>query len=98
MSCTGSPGRRSGSRPVTGSRSLPPCREDDMTESLADDPLDIAGEKFGSRLIMGTGGSPSLDVLGRALVASGTEMTTVAMRRVDPSARGSVLDLLTAHG
>jgi len=69
-----------------------------MTESLTDDPLVIAGDKFSSRLIMGTGGSPSLDVLGRALVASGTELTTVAMRRVDPSARGSVLDLLAAHG
>ena len=49
------------------------------------DPLVIAGEKFGSRLIMGTGGAPSLDVLDRALAASGTELTTVAMRRVAPS-------------
>ena len=60
-----------------------------------DDPLLIAGEAFGSRLIMGTGGAPSLDVLDRALAASGTELTTVAMRRVDPAAAGSVLDLLT---
>ena len=50
------------------------------------DPLVIAGEKFGSRLIMGTGGAPSLDVLDRALAASGTELTTVAMRRVAPGA------------
>jgi thiazole synthase len=64
---------------------------------VTDDPLVIAGVKFGSRLIMGTGGAPSLDVLGRALVASGTELTTVAMRRVDPNATGSVLDVLTAH-
>jgi thiazole synthase len=63
-----------------------------------DDPLTIAGETFSSRLIMGTGGAPSLDVLGRALAASGTELTTVAMRRVDPSAAGSVLDLLKDHG
>jgi thiazole synthase len=63
-----------------------------------DDPLVIAGESFSSRLIMGTGGMPSLDVLDRALVASGTELTTVAMRRVDPAAAGSVLDLLTARG
>jgi thiazole synthase len=63
-----------------------------------DDPLLIAGESFSSRLIMGTGGMPSLDVLDRALVASGTELTTVAMRRVDPAAAGSVLDLLTARG
>ncbi len=63
-----------------------------------DDPLVIAGEKFSSRLIMGTGGAPSLDVLGRALAASGTELTTVAMRRVDPGAGGSVLSLLAELG
>ena len=63
-----------------------------------DDPLVIAGESFSSRLIMGTGGMPSLDVLERALVASGTELTTVAMRRVDPASSGSVLDLLAARG
>lgn len=63
-----------------------------------DDPLVIAGESVNSRLIMGTGGTPSLDVLDRALVASGTEITTVAMRRIDPTAAGSVLDLLTARG
>lgn len=56
--------------------------------------LKIADREFGSRLIMGTGGAPSLDVLERALVASGTELTTVAMRRLDPSASGSVLELL----
>ena len=56
-----------------------------------DDPFVIAGEPMSSRLIMGTGGAPSLDVLDRALAASGTELTTVAMRRVDPAAAGSVL-------
>jgi thiazole synthase len=61
-----------------------------------EDPFVLAGRTFGSRLIMGTGGAPSLDVLRRALVASGTELTTVAMRRVDPAAAGSVLDLLAA--
>ncbi|MFG6193759.1 thiazole synthase [Nonomuraea sp. JJY05] len=58
------------------------------------DDLIIAGESFSSRLIMGTGGAPSLDVLDQALAASGTELTTVAIRRVDPSAPGSVLDVL----
>jgi thiazole synthase len=61
-----------------------------------DDPFVLAGRSFGSRLIMGTGGAPSLDVLRRALAASGTELTTVAMRRVDPAAAGSVLDVLAA--
>jgi thiazole synthase len=63
-----------------------------------DDPFVIAGEAMSSRLIMGTGGAPSLDVLDRALAASGTELTTVAMRRVDPAASGSVLDVLVARG
>src|ERR1700743_147581 len=62
------------------------------------DPLVIAGEKFGSRLIMGTGGAPSLDVLDRALAASGTELTTVAMRRVAPGGGRSVLGLLAERG
>lgn len=60
--------------------------------------LVIAGEAFGSRLIMGTGGAPSMRVLEEALRASGTELTTVAMRRVDVGARGSVLDVLGRCG
>ena len=63
-----------------------------------DDPFVLAGETFTSRLIMGTGGIPSLDVLDAALEASATELTTVAMRRVDPEARGSILDVLTRRG
>ena len=63
-----------------------------------EDPFVLAGRTFGSRLIMGTGGAPSLDVLRRALVASGTELTTVAMRRVDPAAAGSVLEVLAGAG
>lgn len=58
----------------------------------------IAGMAFGSRLITGTGGAPSLEVLTAALRASGTEMTTVAMRRVDPSTSGSLLDVLRGLG
>ncbi len=63
-----------------------------------DDPLVIAGQRFGSRLVMGTGGASSLEALERALVASGTEMTTVALRRTSPGARGSVLDVLARVG
>ncbi|MBI2706009.1 MAG: thiazole synthase [Actinobacteria bacterium] len=62
------------------------------------DPLVIAGEPFNSRLIMGTGGAPGLDVLEDALIASGTEMTTVALRRIDPEAPGSVLDVIERTG
>lgn len=67
-------------------------------EPGGDDPLVIAGEAFGSRLILGTGGAPNLDELERALVASGTEITTVALRRVDPSAPGSLFDMLERTG
>jgi len=63
-----------------------------------EDPLVIAGTAFGSRLITGTGGAPSLDVLEEALVTSGTELTTVAMRRVSPGSQGSVWDVLTRNG
>ncbi|MGV9338234.1 thiazole synthase [Streptomyces sp. NPDC003688] len=61
---------------------------------MSDDPLVIGDLTLDSRLIMGTGGAPSLDVLERALTASGTELTTVAMRRVDPGTHGSVLSVL----
>ncbi|GEK02970.1 MULTISPECIES: thiazole synthase [unclassified Streptomyces] len=65
---------------------------------MTDDPFLVGGLPLGSRLIMGTGGAPSLEVLERALVASGTELTTVAMRRVDPGVRGSVLSVLRRLG
>ena len=60
--------------------------------------LTIAGRSFGSRLITGTGGAANLAVLEEALVASGTELTTVAMRRVDAAGGTGVLDLLRRLG
>lgn len=60
--------------------------------------LTIAGETFGSRLITGTAGAPNLGVVERVLRASGTELTTVALRRLDPRAEGSVLDVLDRLG
>src|SRR5690606_32497977 len=54
----------------------------------------IADREFGSRLIMGTGGAEHLAVPVEALLASGTELTTVAMRRVDAAGGTGVLDLL----
>jgi thiazole synthase len=58
------------------------------------DALVIAGRTLGSRLILGTGGVASPDALRAALVASGTAMATVAVRRVDPTTRHSLVDLL----
>ena len=63
-----------------------------------DDPLIIAGREFGSRLVMGTGGAANLSVLERALIASGTELTTVAMRRMDAGGGTGVLELLRRLG
>ena len=53
------------------------------------EPLTIAGRSFGSRLILGTGGFTSHELLAAALEVSGSEMCTVAMRRLD---RGERLD------
>jgi thiazole synthase len=59
-----------------------------------DDPLIVAGEKLGSRLIMGTGGAPSIAVVHDVIAASRTSMCTVSMRRVDPTTSGSMIDVL----
>jgi thiazole synthase len=66
--------------------------------ATAADPLSIAGRAMRSRLLLGTGGFPSLQTLSDAIAASGSELVTVALRRVDPQARGSLLDLLAGAG
>jgi thiazole synthase len=62
------------------------------------DPFMIAGIEFGSRLILGTGGAPSMQVIDEAIVASGTAMCTVAMRRVDAATGGSIIDVIDRRG
>src|ERR671936_2026403 len=62
------------------------------------DPLVIAGETLRSRLLLGTGGFRSLDAMAAAIEASGSELVTVALRRIDPDARGSIVDVLDAAG
>ena len=62
------------------------------------DVLTIAGRTLGSRLLLGTGGFRSLDVLAAAIEASATELVTVALRRVDPDQRGSIVDVLGRAG
>ena len=57
-----------------------------------EDALVIAGREFGSRLFVGTGKFPSNGALRDAIDASGTEMVTVALRRVDVNAEEDVLD------
>src|SRR4051812_43776403 len=88
---------------MIGSRCSPPPREAEGPRAVdngrgMDDPLIIAGETFTSRLLLGTGGATSLDALEQAVIASGTELATVAMRRIDPGAAGSVLDVLVRTG
>jgi thiazole synthase len=58
----------------------------------------LGGRTWGSRLIVGTGGFRSMEAMERALVASGTEIVTVALRRVDPLARGSALEVIDGLG
>ncbi|SDY76491.1 thiazole-phosphate synthase [Micromonospora pattaloongensis] len=60
----------------------------------------LGGESFGSRLILGTGGVASLQVLEAAIRESGTELVTLALRRVDAAAtmHGGLLDLLDRCG
>jgi thiazole synthase len=66
--------------------------------STLDDPFTVAGESFESRLILGTGGAPSLEVLERAIDASGTGLVTVALRRVETSAGGALVGVLERCG
>src|ERR1700722_3231774 len=60
----------------------------------ASDELVIAGRAFGSRLFLGTGKFPSNQLLRDAIDASGTEMVTVALRRIDPTATDDILDAI----
>lgn len=61
------------------------------------DPLVIAGREFGSRLFLGTGKFPSNASLEAAIVASATEMVTVALRRIDTTADEDILDAVDAE-
>jgi len=59
--------------------------------------LTIAGTALGSRLILGTGGAASHAALEQAIRESGTELVTVALRRLDPRAP-SLLDVVQRCG
>jgi thiazole synthase len=81
----GAPDARNGSR-------------QDAISALGEDALVIAGRTLRSRLLLGTGGFPSLELLAEAIAASGSELVTVALRRIDPAARGSLIDVLAETG
>ncbi len=61
-------------------------------------PLELGGRTLRSRLLAGTGGFRSLEAMERALAASGAEVATVALRRIDPGAKGSIMDVLERLG
>jgi thiazole synthase len=68
-----------------------------------DDPLTIGGRVLSSRLISGTGGFASMELMAQALRASGSEIATVALRRIEApktgaGQRGSLVDVLTSAG
>ena len=58
--------------------------------------LKIGKYEFASRLIVGTGKYPSMDVMRAAHTASGAEMVTVAIRRInlDDSSGKTMLDYI----
>ncbi|MCU1462849.1 MAG: Thiazole synthase [Acidimicrobiales bacterium] len=58
------------------------------------DELVVAGRSFSSRLFLGTGKFPSVASLRDTITATGTEMVTVALRRVDPTADEDILDAI----
>jgi len=64
----------------------------------AGEPWMLAGRTLSSRLMVGTGGVQSLDVLRRVLDASATAAATVAIRRVAPAGAGSLLGTLRQAG
>jgi thiazole synthase len=61
-------------------------------------PLELGGRSWRSRLIVGTGGFRSLEVMEKAISASGAEIVTVALRRVDVGSPGSVIESLERAG
>ena len=69
--------------------------------SLKNQPLIIAGRMFRSRLILGTGKFSSPEAMRDALVASGAEMVTVALRRADLSGKrdpfANILEFIDAE-
>ncbi|MCA1838997.1 MAG: thiazole synthase [Actinomycetota bacterium] len=60
--------------------------------------LQIAGRVLTSRVIFGTGGFTNMSIFERALTEAGSELVTVAMRRVDPLAKGSIVSVIRDAG
>lgn len=65
--------------------------DDEAGATPGDDPLTIADHPFHSRLIVGTGKYANLDQMRAAIAASGAEIVTVALRRLDLDKDGPAL-------
>src|SRR2546422_6447782 len=65
---------------------------------MVNDPLVIAGREFGSRLITGTGKYDSFETMRAAVEASGCEMVTVAVRRIDFDSPGEDITAFLPEG
>ncbi|HTU14632.1 MAG TPA: sulfur carrier protein ThiS [Solirubrobacterales bacterium] len=78
-------------------------REDDSVEVVSaiqggSEGWQLGGRQWGSRLIAGSGGFRSLEAMSSALEVAGTEIITVALRRLDPAAQGSVMEVVDRLG
>jgi len=78
--------------------SAPPGPVPAPAAGWADQSWVLAGRNLASRLIVGTGGVQSLEVLQRVLDASAAAVSTVAMRRVGTAEEGSLLGTLRRAG
>ena len=67
-----------------------------MPATPTNDPLVIAGREFTSRLLLGTGKFPSSRSMADAAVAAGSEIVTVALRRVDIAGGAEEDDIVAA--
>ena len=75
--------------------------EREQAAAAADDALVIAGRELRSRLLLGTGGFPSLELLAQAIRESGSELVTVALRRLGAGGArqsGSLVEVLAEAG
>ncbi len=59
--------------------------------------LTLDNQTFNSRLILGTGGLPSLEILSDIIKVSQAEIATVALRRVNPNQKLSIFNILAEH-
>jgi thiazole synthase len=65
-----------------------PTFDSPTIETELTDPLIIAGRKFRSRLMTGTGKYQTLEQMQQSIAASGSQIVTVAVRRVQTKAAG----------